>query len=1008
MPYLTTSMIRPLVKAVCDLAYVLKGNGKPGDEPMDYEVIAELFYGLYGDEAIEKIEQVLEKSGAVEKAWNASDHPRGKNGRFIPKGSAEAVSSAQEAVRKVMKGDYSVKPQEIADHLSILTMKQIRALAAEHGRKVPRVLKADLIESVKALVGQPAEPKAEAPRVEPKQTNQADDDYLDPDFVEEEEEPTEGKEDWELTREQHGHSPHHYQVVLTDIGFKDKVSGLQMLDVSKIPYVPDDIRRLYLPLVAGDSAGKKRRDQLSKLREARDKLTDAMQLAADRGGRYGHPFKVGTPAFAAFTNYLDAIKKFGETSSDAQVWASKARRETNEFYEKVSKEYANGRLVGDVHHHLVETALLHGKPVPDKVLADYPDLAEKYKSEDTGKPAADATTPDAKGDEVSDKGGSVEQVSDKQKKDVEYVRAPSGGAVSDVNGVFYPGGQLMPIHGAYAGEEKSKPGDGKSVGDGPATRSDKESDKRSRGSAAGRGVFAPEDAKRKAEDQAKWNEMRTGPLGKMLWFGDSPNQKTLYQQMPAIDGWSQYVEQIGKDGVNRIIGVLEPEIHAAIGRTFAEIRERDRKKKDEGRWSDVHDHEVSDDMEDWHKENLRNEAIYDAEMTRKNRLHEKKNPGSHYARRLVAAFLDQQNHPGERLIDVHHRLNTLLSAVATGDSVEQVSDKPVKNSSRRSRIDRDEEGNVRAILTLPDGSEVQGRWRVDKGQSESDLVNNAINDYASKLHLKVQNDSHGSRAESVEAAKGVTRQVQELLDHLTGGKSKDVIADFESASGGRRVYRVEPRYDRVSGVHFVGVYDHDGTTADLTPKHESYEDASVDVGTHLANVRDPHDLNLRHPATKSQYEQIKREKTESYQREREESSRIESEKRSAAERDYNARQDLATKYGKTPSKKGYAKVVMSDGSRQNVEGVSVGEFVVHKEENGRYTVSHKGSGLGAARNLATQSEAKTLAAILASRGKWDFSETDKADKKTLERGGRIIGLWKNGAWGDLLDYLNSK
>lgn len=161
MPYLTTSMIRPLVKAVCDLAYVLKGNGKPSDdEPMDYEVIAELFYGLYGDEAIEKIEQVLEKSGAVEKAWNASDHPRGKNGRFIPKGSAEAVSSAQEAVRKVMKGDYSVKPQEIADHLSILTMKQIRALAAEHGRKVPKVLKADLIESVKALVGVAPTPNA--------------------------------------------------------------------------------------------------------------------------------------------------------------------------------------------------------------------------------------------------------------------------------------------------------------------------------------------------------------------------------------------------------------------------------------------------------------------------------------------------------------------------------------------------------------------------------------------------------------------------------------------------------------------------------------------------------------------------------------------------------------------------------------------------------------------------------------------------------------------------------
>jgi len=162
-----TNQLRPLVKSLTQLAYTLKSNDAGKDEPIDPEVVAELLYGIYGDDAIEKIGQILEKRKTVTKAWSESDHPRDpKTKRFIPKGSGEAKTAATDAVRKVLRGDHSVSPKEIADHLSILTMKQIRDLAAEHGRKVPKMLKADMIEMVKALVGKPAESAAPAPKQE--------------------------------------------------------------------------------------------------------------------------------------------------------------------------------------------------------------------------------------------------------------------------------------------------------------------------------------------------------------------------------------------------------------------------------------------------------------------------------------------------------------------------------------------------------------------------------------------------------------------------------------------------------------------------------------------------------------------------------------------------------------------------------------------------------------------------------------------------------------------------
>jgi len=107
------------------------------------ELIADILGGIYGDRALSMVEgEPGNKSLAgsplfrspfrksllflIFKAWDALDHPRGANGRFIPKGSAEAVSTAKEAVKRTLKEKPSSETaKKLADHLSILTVKQL-------------------------------------------------------------------------------------------------------------------------------------------------------------------------------------------------------------------------------------------------------------------------------------------------------------------------------------------------------------------------------------------------------------------------------------------------------------------------------------------------------------------------------------------------------------------------------------------------------------------------------------------------------------------------------------------------------------------------------------------------------------------------------------------------------------------------------------------------------------------------------------------------------------------
>lgn len=126
-------------------------------DEVDPETVAEIFYGLYGEDALE----IVRRLAGVTEGWIASSHPRGKGGKFITKGSGEAVQAAKDVVSRVVSGDASADPKELLDHLSILTVQQIRDIGKAHGKKIPKMLREDLVSAVAQLVGGKAEKKAE-------------------------------------------------------------------------------------------------------------------------------------------------------------------------------------------------------------------------------------------------------------------------------------------------------------------------------------------------------------------------------------------------------------------------------------------------------------------------------------------------------------------------------------------------------------------------------------------------------------------------------------------------------------------------------------------------------------------------------------------------------------------------------------------------------------------------------------------------------------------------------
>lgn len=145
--------VRSVVDRAKRLAYVrLSADvGVSPDEDFEYtperiEALAEILASVFGDSAEDVLDKIIPEDKPIKLAvWNPSDHPRGKNGRFIPKGTEEAYSAAKEKVDEAHRSRSPESMSALMSHLNTLTTKQLHSLKKDYGTKASAKTKSALI-----------------------------------------------------------------------------------------------------------------------------------------------------------------------------------------------------------------------------------------------------------------------------------------------------------------------------------------------------------------------------------------------------------------------------------------------------------------------------------------------------------------------------------------------------------------------------------------------------------------------------------------------------------------------------------------------------------------------------------------------------------------------------------------------------------------------------------------------------------------------------------------------
>ncbi len=119
--------------------------------------------------------------------------------------------------------------------------------------------------------------------------------------------------------------------------------------------------------------------------------------------------------------------------------------------------------------------------------------------------------------------------------DIAYVRAPAGGATSDVNGKHYKGGQLMPVHGLSPPKAPTN-GSPNGAGSGPAKAKETATPKTPR---VPREPKTAEQIAKENADREHWAEVKSGPLGEVYRLGEHPHP---VDRTPDLKKWEQWVE----------------------------------------------------------------------------------------------------------------------------------------------------------------------------------------------------------------------------------------------------------------------------------------------------------------------------------------------------------------------------------------------------------------------------------------------------------------------------------
>ncbi len=216
-----------------------------------------------------------------------------------------------------------------------------------------------------------------------------------------------------------------------------------------------------------------------------------------------------------------------------------------------------------------------------------------------------------------------EPVVEPEKEKTGYVRAPAGGAVSPVDGKFYKGGQLMPIHGLYSGQEKPPPRPQPQPGD-ASPQSDKGG--KGREPRPPRAPMSPEDIEAERlrhEMREKWHQVKAGELGRLISMGEHPHP--LRSSATNIKDWKEYASTVGEAGLQRLAAALGPLIDQHIAREV----------KDRG--------PVTPEDEEWVRGEFQRQAEYDVQIVPGAKKHLKEVPSSLLVRQMVQSILSSAN-----------------------------------------------------------------------------------------------------------------------------------------------------------------------------------------------------------------------------------------------------------------------------------------------------------------------------------------------------------------------------
>lgn len=346
---------------------------------------------------------------------------------------------------------------------------------------------------------------------------------------------------------------------------------------------------------------------------------------------------------------------------------------------------------------------------------------------------------------------------------------------------------------------------------------------------------------------------------------------------------------------------------------------------------------------------------------------------------------------------------------ASTDEAGGVGDRPAMRVERDSS---DGDKNVRVVFTH-NGKEFKSKWRSDIGQTDEQLMDKALTEHRQSLDLN--KPSFRSADEAAEHGRKTKAEHHALLDAITGGKAKDVVADFEAADGSRRTYRVEPRHDGYNGLHYVGVYDQPGAKIEgqeLNPKYDTYEEAAAGIGQHLEDGKARfEDIRLHHPSAKQRFDEITESKSATARQKAEEEEKTRLEEGRKARANAEAKAHLEANYGKEKLKKGSIDLVQTDGTTKTVKGEHVGPFLIHKDvDTGRgWSISHTKSGMGAvgSKPLDSKDQAHIIASMIGAHGNWDFDgKTKKPDRDTLQHGAKVLQHFRGGDLASLKQHMD--